>query len=483
MGLRWKRTVCAALFSASLALMSGCQAVGGVDLGKALEQQMSLTSAEANETISIEFIPGQGAYHSQEDEAIARLFDKAQLKNVHMLMQDASHISVEGEFVSSSVSIPFQVNADGDNLIIQLAGAKKPIVIGDVRRPAFPSTAGFFRDQLQQHTDKVRQLQSVLTRFFVRNAPNPAHASVSQVTDSVHGGGTMSMDKVELEIKGSELKGLLQSFLKAIAADDDGLKELIGQVYDIVVPLLKESLKQHNALSEEDSSDLDEVSQLQMAYLDNKTLAVEFAYTTLKQGLNKAIANLDKADAAGAPADVKRLLSDELSLKIDWLLDSKLNLRKQHIEFNLPTGDAKTDPIAAVRIVTDSETWNHNQPVTVKPAPDTKDALELGRFGGADKRALLANFDPKSDMYRILKDDLHITRERIYLIFSGNDHYAHDSTHPYIDDSGTAMVSVRFLAERLGAKVKWDADTQSVHVTDEQSGTDIVILSAARMRR
>lgn len=477
MVLRWKQTGLALFLSAALAVVGGCQAVGGVDLGKALEQQASVASLEANEDFSIELISGNGAFDSKEDEALARRFNKVQLKNIHTLMQDETHASFEGVIVSSSISIPFQINLDGENLIIQLAGGKKPIVINDARQPAFRSPSVMFKEQLQKHTEEAKQLRNVLNRFIFRNAPNPAHVDVSQVTESVYGGGTLSMNKIQLELKGSELKGLLQSFLKAIAADDAGLKELIGQLYDIAVPMLKESMKAEQKMRIEEygleDSAFDEINNLEMAYLDNKTLAVEFVYTTLKQYLDKAIKELDKADLAKAPAGVQRLLTDGLSFKADWFLDSRLNLRKQHLDLTLPIGDTETDPIAAVRFVGDRELWKHNEPVAVKPAPDTKDAIKYGGLRSSDNRALLANFDPKSDMYRILKDDLHINRQRIVLLFSGNEVYKYDATHPYIDASGTAMVSARFFAERLGAKVTWDEATQSVRITDAQSGVVI----------
>jgi hypothetical protein len=211
--------------------------------------------------------------------------------------------------------------------------------------------------------------------------------------------------------------------------------------------------------------------------LDNKTLAVEFVYTTLKQYLNKAVEQLGKPDNAAETgsldANAQMLLSDRLSLKLDLLLDSDLYVRKEHVDLTVPIGDEKLEPVAAIRLIGDAEMWNQNKPVAITPIAVRDDALQVGGLDGADSTALLANFAPDSAMYRLLKDDLHITRQQTTLLFTANDEYEYDSTHPYINENGVAMVSARFIAEQFGADVTWDDEKQAVLIHDARSGADI----------
>lgn len=157
---------------------------------------------------------------------------------------------------------------------------------------------------------KAEELWPALLKYFLTNAPNPEHFSVSSVSEPVNS-ETLSMQKASIEIKGNELVGLLKTFLTNILADEKGMKELIGQLYDVLVPVIKEQMKAFPTKGGSSS----ELPDLMMAYLDNKTLAVEFVYTTIHQFLRKALddwdTNMKKTLSSVSDSQAKALLSDK----------------------------------------------------------------------------------------------------------------------------------------------------------------------------
>lgn len=476
MSISWKKRGALLLLGTALFTASGCQAVGGLELNKALEQQASVKSGEASGSISLELIPGPGTSSTDEEKSLFDLMRSAKLTLSHVSVQDASHLSVEGEFTYGRGTIPFHLSIDGDRIVMEAEGANKPIVLtsGAQAPGAMPVPALTLQLQ-EQLRAKSAELSPLIAKFLFPNVPNPAKLDVSGATETVHG-QTMSLQKVHAELSGSELKDLLIATIRSIAKDEAGLKELIGGIYDLFVPLLKESIRQENEkMSGSDNGSAQNGIDMATAYLDNKTLAVEFLYTTLRQYLDKAVSELDKGDATANPgAGSAALLNEKTQLKADLYVDSSLNVRKQRLELYLTSPDDQPHQLAAVRITTDMELWNQNEKIT-GPSPDVKDALVLNNGTTLDERALLGNFKSDSLMYRLLKDDLHITRKRIYLLLDGESGSDSGATHPYIDESGVTMVPARFLAERLGADVKWDEATKSIYVSDAYAGTDIEI--------
>lgn len=441
-----------------------------------MQQQASIKSVEASGSIALELVPGTGKFADDEDKMLFDLLRAAKLTLHHVSMQDVQHESVEGTFTYGKGSIPFQATVDGNRIVLEIDGANKPIVFesGSAATGAVPVSP--LSLQLQQQLQaKSTELAPLLAKFLFRNAPNPEKLDVSGSTETVHG-QTMSLQKVHAELTGSELKELLEATLRSITNDEAGLKELLGQLYDLFVPLLKENIRQEYEQNR-DGNELgtaDDGIGIAMAYLDNKTLAVEFLYTTIKQYLAKAVEELDKKDDKPAlpGAGSASLLNDKTQLKADLYVDGSLNIRKEKLDLYVPSPDDKPDPLAAVRITSDMELWNHNEKITVQ-TPDVKDALILNNDTSGTDQKLLGNFKSDSAMYHLLKDDLHITRKRVTLFLDNERDFQSGGTHPYVSDSGVTMVPARFLAERLGAEVQWEEAKRSVRVRDEYSGTDV----------
>ncbi|MCY9692139.1 copper amine oxidase N-terminal domain-containing protein [Paenibacillus alginolyticus] len=461
-----------------LLALTGCQAVQGLDLGQAIQNSASIQSAESKGSLQMDIITGNTDGLPADEKRLIDVLHHVNVELKSVKMQDKQHISVDGALnLYSKGSIPFQLNINGTKFTIHIEGAKKPLFFDLMA--AKPGLAGSSSPSLssemqQQLLKKAEELWPALLKFFLSNAPNPEHFSVSSVSEPVNS-ETLSMQKAHIELKGNELVGLLKTFLTNILADEKGMKELIGQLYDVLVPVIKEQMKASPSKSGVSS----ELPDLMMAYLDNKTLAVEFVYTTIQQFLRKALddwdKNMQKTLSSVSDSQAKALLSDKTALKTDVFIDTDKQIRKVNAELTLPITEINAG-ISALKFTYTSEIWNINKPVTASVIDTSGGVLDLSKIS-TNNDTFLKYFNKDSTFYSFLKDDLKIAKKDIHLLMSqgSDDDYKFDSSHPFINEDQVSMVPVRFLSERLGTQVKWHADSKQITVKDELNDKTIIL--------
>jgi len=311
---------------------------------------------------------------------------------------------------------------------------------------------------------KAAELAPSIFSFFIGNAPNPKIISVNNEKFTVHGEG-INGKKVHIEINGSHLVELVKGFLTNVAADEQGLKELLGQLYDLYAPLVQQIMK------ESPEGEANPMNDMVTPYLNNKTLAVEFAFSFIQSNLKGLLENYDQSvqDMLNSPRgeDLKLLLNESHYMKMDIFTDQDLQTRKSEMEmmFTLPAESS----VKGVKITSSSEIWNMNQPVTADTIDTSAGVLELSEISKPAK--IVSVLDPQSQLYSLLKRDFNITKKEINM-FVDNDNNDGISDAPY-NSNGTVMVPVRFVAEQLDADVSWDPATQKVTITDAIDGTVI----------
>lgn len=52
-------------------------------------------------------------------------------------------------------------------------------------------------------------------------------------------GEALSLSKLHLEVSGEEMLAMVKPFLTSISKDEQGLKDLIGDLYDVFYPVLE----------------------------------------------------------------------------------------------------------------------------------------------------------------------------------------------------------------------------------------------------
>ncbi|MGF7033712.1 hypothetical protein J2T17_004660 [Paenibacillus mucilaginosus] len=461
-----------AVMAGALLVLAGCQPVSNVDVNKVINGSFAVKSGEGRSTVALELTPSASSTQTPEEKKAFELLSKLKLDITEAKTQDALHASVKGNLEYSKGKIPFHLEVSETDYILWLEGAKKPIV--------FKSNAGAFpqgapggielseklQKQIEELAKKAVEEAPGLGGFFVNNFPNPSKITAGQVTETVYG-ESLSLTKVHAEVYGTELVTLIKGFLTNVLADDAGLKEFIGTLYDLYAPFVKTILEEQNEAGSE---------QMKAAiepYLNNKTLAVEFLHTYIKTSLQQAIAQYDQTVASmteGGGEALKPILSDKHWIKLDLWVDKDYLPRKSAFEWNLTLPENGSSAIQGIKVTSTSENWNLNKPVSVSKVDVSDGVTEWEPSSRITAGKLLAALEPNSALYKLLKDDLHVTRKNIRLAAApAGEVYG---TQPY-NDNGTVMVPVRFVTEQLDADVKWNGETKQVTITDPLSGSII----------
>jgi hypothetical protein len=458
------------LSSGALALLlvtaSGCEAVQGYEINQALQKNVSMTSGESRGSLSIELVPGSGSTLSSDEKSMFDLLQNAKFTIKDAKTQDRTHASIDAEFTYSKGTIPFKLVVADSEIMISIEGAKKPIVFHNT--PASLDLASALLQNLQKDLQKkATEFLPSAAKFVIANAPNPDHISVSQTTYQVNG-ESLNLQQLHTEIYGDELAALIKGFLTNILADKEGMKELIGQLYDAFVPTIKAAISaaQENS-SHSSSARMDLIS----SYLDNKTLAVEFAYTFIQQKLQTALKDWDKNLEESKSSEDQALLTHQAYAKLDLFIDQDQWIRKQNVELRIPLDEKSS--IAAIKVTGSSETWNNNKPITSDSIDLSAGQLEFGLDNEIKEYTLFNNLDKNSQFYKLLKNDLQVTKKQITLKLAANDMDTKIPT-PFIDSSGVTMVPARYVTEQFGAEVQWNGALNEITVIDNITGAPIV---------
>jgi hypothetical protein len=463
----WKprlRVVMLVMLASVMAIVTaGCQMVEGVNLNKALLKNVSAQSMIGNTTISLEIdADPENLPTDEKSAAMLEMFKQMTLAFTDIKMQDPEHISFNGKFSFSKGTFPFAMALAGEQMVIQMDGAKKPIVIDNsMEARGIPSPISAEAMANLQNTLKNPKFIEPFYDFFIRHLPNPNDIKVTRVTDSINN-QTLSLNKVETTVKGEELLPLVTEYISSLMEDDEGMKQVIGLLYDALKPIITELKAQ---------ADLEEIPnplvQSILSIMDqDRTIAVNLIHTFAKQGLVFALAGLDSVK--DQEDGLKAILNDQTYVKTSIYIDNSLNVRKSEQEFVIAPQTEFNDGIRSVKLNVTSEAWAYNEPVKADLL-DTTDALVVG----PDMTAydFLNNLDENSELYKLLKNDLKITQRNVYLFVEAEEP-TEGFNRPFVRD-GVTYVPARFVAEELHAKVEWDGDRRIVTIRSADGETTI----------
>ncbi|MEK8132454.1 copper amine oxidase N-terminal domain-containing protein [Paenibacillus filicis] len=464
----------AGLMASALAVgLAGCAQVGSVDVGKTISSAYSVKSAQGSSSITLELTQDPSASLTAEQQRTLDFLKKLKIDITESKQESLTNASMKGSFSYGSKQIPFHLTVTDKQFTLQIEGAQKPIVI---RNGAVPGGAAGseiltaeLQKQIQELTLKAVDSMPKLAGFFTTNFPNPKTISAESATITVNG-ESVATDKLHIELTGGELVSLVKGFLTNVLKDDQGLKEFIGVLYDLYVPFVKEMLKSVEA-SQPEGAGSGQMDQI-LPFLENKTLAVEFIHTFLKGKLQEIVADFDKT----VGDSVKDVLNDNQSLKTDLYVDKDHFTRKSVTELQIQLPNSAEHGVKSLKVTSTSEAWNINKTVTVDKIDVSGGVIDLlGDSGRLTAGKFVGSLDPKSDLYKLLKDDLQVTKKKVdmYVPAAGEESWSF-LPQPYNQD-GTVMVPVRFVTEQLDAEVKWDAATKQVTITDPLTGSVAVL--------
>jgi len=432
---QYVRLLCGALCLLMLAL-AGCQAVGGTDAGKILVNALQASSYEGTQTISISM--------KSDEQAAAGKPDLSVLNEVTIVMSEVKKqgdgwTSMKGKLKLAKAIIPFHLTLTKNQMAVLVEGAAKPVVfewnIGDSLGKLMGGGGGLAFD-LGELNDPD-QLARLLGPFVINHMPNPATVKSEQATATVNG-KSESFTKLHAEIKGSELAGLVEGFAKNVLADQEGMDQLVKDALTLLFGK------------------------------DYSPLIGNIAGGAIKETLPKLFTGLEQMVAEDK---VKGYLTDTNTLKVDLYADAEQQLRKADYELSIkaPAGAAKG--FQELTVKSSSERWNIGGTVQADIL-DLSNAVKLGEGKGMPD--FLRTLDKKSDVYKLLKDEVKIYRKNIRMPL-GDGLPGENEVRPYLnEEKGTTMVPVRFVTEKLDAEVLWDGDKMEATIIDLYTGKKLV---------
>jgi len=438
------------LLAAMLVILAGCQSIAGVDLAKLVTNNMTATSGEGDMSLAVELVTAAGYKPSAEDATILAIFNSTKITIDNMKSEDSTHVSMTGKLSIKDKDIPFKLFATDKSITIHMDGAKKPIVMpletanGAISTEVTRSLIGLDK--------KAQALLPTVVQYFVKQLPDVKIDS-SKVSEKING-QSVPLTKLHIEINGSDLIKLLKGLLDNIVKDEAGLKALISQLFDIVVPILKESN--------------DPGMEMLLPFLDNKELAVSMALPVIMESLKEMSADINVNDP-----EIQQL--KDLTLKLDLYVDSDSYIRKTAVDLNLVFPQESSE-IKGIKVTASSSMWNINKPVKAEPidvsggtlkinTADPEQSVSFGKFMG--------NFDKNSTFYKLMKDDLKLLSKNVQIHVAKNAESVIGQA--YVNEEQYTMAPTRLLLEQLDADVKWNGEKHEITVIDYISDTTIVM--------
>ncbi|WP_166240584.1 copper amine oxidase N-terminal domain-containing protein [Paenibacillus turpanensis] len=458
-----------------LVVLTGCEAVNGFDVNKALTASTKMQNYEGSFKMSLKLDVNEKAFDGADEQAekMLKLFQSVTFNVTSMKALDRQNASLKGTLEFGKGSIPFEAVTNSEKLLFTAEGMKKPIEvplfglsgIPAEQAAAMPFDIKALQEAALKHTDEYI---AAVSGLFVENLPNPNVISVEKVSEQVHG-ETVSLHKLHAEVYGTEFVKLGKEFIVSVLKDEEGIKELLSVLYDMMLPMLNDLAKNEEIAQSEAGAMLSTV-------LADKTLAIDLAYTQIKMLTDQLLVDID---AKLAEAEENFPLDENTYIKSNMYFDEDMNPRKSNFEFVMKPkkGEAKeSDDLRSITLTMEDEYWNLGKVTaidTIEGEPYTIDEEN------ATPEHFLENIDKKSLLYDFLKNDLKITKRSLTLMLDEEDTGYTSPFTPYIKGQGTTMVPTRMISERLGAKVTWDGVKQQVTVKDF-NGTTIELVVGSK---
>ncbi|MDF2834421.1 MAG: copper amine oxidase domain protein [Paenibacillus sp.] len=474
MNIKWLRRTAIAALALAVTIVTGCQAIAGLDLNQVLKNAAKATSAESKSTLELQLkLDEEALAEYDESEAdLYRLLSNVKLNLDHIAVEDELNMSLEGSVAFGEASLPFDLRLSDTAMVLDLEGMDAPIVF-ELMEEGVLTMSGMQAvpaEDAEQDAEKLaeigRQVVDLVSGYAIDNLPNPGGLTAVPVTETIAGAPTSAM-KLSFSMDGAQLWEWVQSYLTALTDDREELAAVIEKVLELIEenPVYRESLEMMEPF-ESDVLDAPTVEDKANQAADEIISLIE----TLQEEME-------------LPEEERELASEMMALRGDVYVDYNLNIRKQVWEFDYkhePSAAEEADPgdeefyverpfFTGLTVKSTSEHWNIGGAVEAKEAVKPEDSLaveDLEYLGGHE---FLKHVDEESDLYDLLKNKFHITRQT-YSAYS-DDYF----NPPIILPNYHTIVAVRDVADAFGATITYHAPTRQISVDDEITDTRIVV--------
>jgi len=448
--------VCALL----LAVIVGCQSVGGVNLNDMLLEQLDVSRQEQSQSIELTFDVNEKLLAEEDPDVVSAVnaFKKVSLNIAESRVDEKGNQWMTGAFTFGKGTIPFTLHVDAKAVRIDVGGAKRPLVLELPDMDQMFSLGGKDASESRQAiVESVRDLMKKVAAYFVQGLPNPPVISVDRVTQSVHG-VPISLTKVHAEINGEQFGELIGVYLDNLVKDQEGFKATVKTVYQWMAdmpPEMKEAFGLSSATGEE--ADLDELSDTMTELLFPKLEEARQEYKEF-QGTD----------------DWKEAFDKGITMKADVYVDESLQMRKWAMDFNIaPAAFTEEDsPIRNIKLVASGEMWNVNGNVEVPAVQVPRNALSVEDLSGMQPFRIVRMFEEDSVIYDLLKNEFNVDDQHFQLSSEWGVPF-------YVDSKGVAYVPIRSTLKEFDIRLNVPQAAGEIRFYDEATGQSFVFRKGA----
>lgn len=446
---QWKMLL-TVLLAVMMVWLAGCEAVGGTDLNQVLVDNLKRESYEGKGVVSLKLIPNEEAQEPLLDDMLELLGHEMTVRFDDMRVKNQSDMYIKGSFVYAQGEIGFAMYSEAGGFAIQLDGYSEPIVFNNAMLAEDAEDVMIDMQQLQEQLLSIQEeLLVIIGEYAIARFPNPEIITIEEASTTIQD-EELQATKIHMEIPSNEMFGLLQQFVANIVADEEGLRQLIGALYDLIIPVVKEHMGEQL-----------EADPMTAALIDNREFVVEMIFSSIHQGLASVAEDIESGLDEAASA-----LHPDSGLTLDYYLDEEHQIRKSEMKLLIKPADAGDADISAIEITSSEQYWNINGDV-VLPTMNTREGISFMDMD--NEYEFIKNVDKSSDLYELLRA-AGATEKELY-IFVADTHYA---TNAYVED-GTPYVPIRYVSEELYADVDWNHERKQITIDDHPTGTVIIL--------
>jgi len=435
--------VCALL----LAVIVGCQPVGGLNLNGVLLKQLDVVDRqEQSLTFELELDVKEDllALEDEETKKWVELLKKTKLEISHYKVDGKGAQWATGTLTTAKGAVPFTLHAVNRTLRIDVGGAKRPLVVPlpDWQRTldlalleshyGLGTVTGAESSETVQptFTDALRNLMKNVAPFFVERLPNPPVIAVDRVNESIHGVPT-GLTKVHAELNGEQLGQLVPEYVNNLLADKVAIQKVVVDVLRWASELPPE-LKGLFSIDE---------------LIDNETDAEWFAEEIVNEIYPDLLEMKEELKEFQKTEEWKEVFDKGIELKTDLYVDDSLLVRKSSLEAIIaPAAFAKENsPIRSVKLRVTGEKWNVNGTVDIPAVVIPANALTAEELDEFEPYRFVRLFEEDSVIYDLLKNEFEIDDQNFELSSEWGIPF-------YVDDGGVAYVPLRETLRRFGIR-------------------------------
>lgn len=456
----------------TLVFVAGCQSVSNVDFNSVLKGAFKVNSSESKGFLELKLQVDDSAYVGlpAEEIALMKLLSSMRLQLDSVKTQDSNHMSLDGKLVfGENTSIKFGLKLSDQLATLDIEGAKQPFVIDMTGESLLNMYYGFEAEEEEAPAKVVdeatltaigHQMLDTVGSYVINNLPNPDRIVVNPTVAAINGVNT-SLMHVHVDLNGKEIWGLFKKYVDALVADRAGLDKMLSGVLQILSanPDVWEAA---GMVIPNESGGLDQPTTEEMV----KEAADEIA--SMLEGLQSDLKEIEAEDLDS----INEVFNEQLTIKADLYVDSKLDIRKQAFELSYAISediDPEDMPLKGVTIKVENESWNINGTVKADAPVASKEDFPIEQLASMQGFQVLKKFDEKSAIYDLLKNKLHINKQSI--VWYSDDYY----NPPIVTANGITIIPLRDTVEELGAELIYEAKTKSLKIIDEATNNTMIV--------